>query len=686
MNNKYINKDFPFFLHGGDYNPEQWINTPEIWDEDMRLMKKAHCNAASIGIFSWAALEPEEGKYDFSFLDEIMDKLEKNGCVAILATPSASRPIWLAKKYPEVLRTDANRQQNLYGTRHNHCLTSPVYRRKTAEINERLAMRYGNHPALFMWHISNELNGECHCELCQNAFRAWLKKKYNNDLDYLNYSWWNAFWSHTYTSWDQIESPSPRGEFLSNGLKLNWARFVTDQTADFLRNEIAAVRKYSGKPTTTNFMAGPFQGLDYNKLKNEIDVISWDSYPWWHSPEGNTSVAQRAAFHHDLYRSLKMKPFMLMESTPSVINYMRHNKLKRPGMHKLSSLQAVAHGSDTVQYFQWRKSRGQYEKLHGAVVDHSGRDDTRVFRDVCEVGKTLEKIHPILGSKTESRVAIYYDWENSWGLSFVQQNELSDKKYLDTLLAHHRYFWNNGINIDIIGPGEEYRFSDYTLIIAPMLYMLADGLDQRLSEYVSNGGTLVSTYMTGWTNSDDLCFLGGFPGGSLKELFGIWAEEIDELYSSDENHIRMNGSDGLSGTYTAVDMCEIVHPVTAEALAEYTDDFYTGSPALFKNPFGNGCAYYIASRTKDDFFNEFYGKLSKELNIKSVIDAKLPDGVTAHSRYDENSTYVFIENYNSYPVSLFSNWNFTDMETDKSVSGKIQLPPYGIRILKKTSF
>ena len=650
----------------------------------MQLMKEAHCNAMSIGIFSWSTLEPEEGHFDFSFLDEIMDRLHKNGSVAVLATPSGARPQWLAEKYPEVLRTTPDRQRNLFGFRHNHCLTSPVYRQKVYEINRRLAERYKDHPALFMWHISNELSGDCHCELCQRAFREWLKKRYNNDLDLLNFKWWNTFWSHTYTSWDQIQSPSPRGEFLSNALKLNWARFVTEQTASFVRNEAAPLRELTPDvPVTANFMAGPYQGLDYNKLKNEIDVISWDSYPWWHSPVGNTEIAQKAAFHHDLYRSLKMKPFMLMESTPSVINYMRHNKLKRPNMHKLSSLQAVAHGSDTVQYFQWRKSRGSYEKLHGAVVDHCGHSNTRIFREVTEVGKTLEKLQPVLGSKTESRVAIYYDWENSWGLSFVQQNELSDKEYLETLLTHHGYFWKRGINVDIIGPGDEYDFSKYSLIIAPMVYMMPDALREKFKSYTENGGTLVSTYMTGWVDEDDLCHLGGFPSGDMKEVFGLWAEEIDELYKSEANSIEMTADSGMAGVYSAVDMCEIVHPDTAEVLAVYCNDFYEGCPALLKNRFGDGTAYYIACRTKSDFFDEFYGKITQELGIRPVLRATLPEGATAHSRFDENGDYIFAENYNDYPVTLHSCEYFTDMESGSTVSGDILIDKFGIRILKR---
>jgi len=212
----------PHFLHGGDYNPDQWSATPHVWNEDMRLMKLAACNAMSVGIFSWAALEKEEGAFTFDWLDRIMDMLAENDAFAILATPSGARPAWMSSRYPEVLRVRADRGRNLHGTRHNHCLTSPVYREKTSIISRKLAERYSDHPALLIWHVSNEYGGECHCDLCQAAFRTWLQHKYDDSLDKLNHAWWTSFWSHTFTDWSQIESPSPHGEMLVQGLTLDW--------------------------------------------------------------------------------------------------------------------------------------------------------------------------------------------------------------------------------------------------------------------------------------------------------------------------------------------------------------------------------------------------------------------------------------------------------------------------------
>lgn len=345
---------------------------PEVLEEDIRLFRKAHINCVSLGIFSWAKLEPEEGVYDFGWLDEIIDRLYANGIYTVLATPSGARPQWLAQKYPEVLRVRPDGLRNFYGHRQNHCYTSPLYREKVTQIDTRLAEHYANHPAMILWHISNEFGGECHCELCQAAFREWVQKKYGT-LDKLNHAWWANFWSHTYTDWSQVHSPSPVGETSVHGLDLDWRRFVTHQTIDFMKTEIAAVKAVNPDiPVTTNMMTMYTYELNYFAFRDALDVISWDNYPEWHNPYmGNEEVAKDCAMTHDMMRSLQKKPFLLMECTPNATNWQGVSKLKKPGMHQLSVIEAVAHGADSGQYFQLRQSRGSCEKFHSAVISNT---------------------------------------------------------------------------------------------------------------------------------------------------------------------------------------------------------------------------------------------------------------------------------------------------------------------------
>jgi len=676
-----ISKKFPHFIHGGDYNPDQWLKYPEILEEDIRLMKLSKCNVMTIGVFSWVTLEPEEGKFNFEWLDNIIDKLYKNGIYVLLATPTGARPAWMSFKYPEVLRVSSNLVRNSHGGRHNHCYTSPIYREKTLIINTKLAERYSSHPGVIGWHISNEYGGDCHCPLCQAAFRDWLKNKYKT-LDKLNEAWWTTFWSHTYTDWSQINSPVPNGEEALHGLNLDWKRFVTHQTIDFYKWEIKPIRKVNPNlPITTNFME-MFYGLDYWKFAKEVDIVAWDNYPCWHNEKDDVSLASYISMLHDIARSLKAgKPFMLMESTPSLTNWQDISKLKKPGMHMLSSMQAVAHGSDTVQYFQWRKSRGSSEKFHGAVVDHCGHEHTRVFKDVTEVGNTLSKLDEILGTSVNPDVAIIFDWENWWAIDDAQGPRNCGIKYKETVIEQYKSFWKKGVPVDVINM--DCDFSKYKLVVAPMLYMVRPQVSERLENFVKNGGTLVATYWSGIVNENDLCFLGGFPG-PLRKVLGIWSEEIDALTDEEHNSIIFNNSFEIKGEFETIELCDLIHPETAETLAVYGDDFYKGRAAVTVNKFGEGKAYYIASRTKEDFNDTFYSFLINNLNLKHAINTDLPYGVTAQIRTDGKNSYIFLMNFNNEEKKIQTcDCIYYDLISKEKIDKVVTLAPYGVAILRK---
>ena len=681
MNYGPINPKMTSMLHGGDYNPDQWINYENIWNEDFRLMDLAKVNTMSIGIFSWMALEPEEGKYEFGWMDEIMDRLAAEGKYAVLATPSGARPIWISQKYPEVLRVNADRTKNLHGERHNHCYTSPAYREKTRQMNEQLATRYKDHPALLVWHISNEFGGECHCDLCQAAFRDFLRDKYDHDIEKLNHAWWTSFWAHKYTDFEQIESPSPLGEHSVHGHNLDWKRFVTHQMTDFMVNEMAPLREITPDvPITTNFME-TFEGLNYWEMAKPLDVMSWDSYPVWHKETSDVKTACRVGFYHDVLRSLKGgKPFMLMESTPSTTNWQPVSKLKRPGMHLLSSLQAVAHGSDTVQYFQWRKSRGSCEKFHGAVVDHVGHEHTRVFRDVTSVGEALTKLDKIVGTSVQPQVAVIYDWENRWAINNAHGINNAAKKYTESVLSHYMPFWQAGVSTDVIDMNQS--FDGYKVVIAPMLYMLKPGVAERIEAFVKNGGTFVATYVTGFVDETDLCFLGGFPG-PLKATMGIWDEETDSLQPNDRNYVSVN-IPGLEGKrYEVKDMCDLIHLEGAKALGQYEEDFYAGRPALTVNTFGEGKSYFIAFRNNGEFEMDFYQHLIHDLGLKTILPEMAPEGVSVTTRYDDDHRFVFIMNFNKESVSVkIDQEEGQELLSNSRVAGQVELEPYGVKIIQ----
>lgn len=636
-------------LHGGDYNPEQWLEHPDILEQDIEYLKKSNCNVVSVGIFSWSVLEPEEGRFQFEWLENVIDQLYRNNIYVVLATPSGARPKWLADKYPEVLRVDENRHRNLFGGRHNHCFTSPVYREKVRIINTELAKRFANHPGVVLWHVSNEYGGECHCDYCQEAFRGWLKEKYGT-VEELNRAWYTTFWSHTYNSFEQIESPSPRGENTLHGLKLDWKRFVTAQTVDFAKNEIKVLREFNDKmPVTTNMMYY-FEGLNYFKFKDILDIISWDTYPTWHK-EPEYITARDNGMYHDLMRSVKGESFLQMESTPSYTNWQGVSKLKKPGMHELASLQAIAHGSDSVMYFQWRQSAGATEKFHGAVVDHYGGSDTRTFKDVTDLGNSLKQLQEVCHTKVNAPAAVIYDWENHWAIKDAAGPRNKGMFYKETVAKSYSAFRRLGLNVDVIDM--ECDLKKYRIVAAPMIYMLRGGLEDKIKQFVSEGGIFIATYWSGIVDENDRCHLGGTPHG-LMDVFGLRSQEIDGLYDWETNHADPVSDNLLEikKAYGCNHLCELVKTDGAVPLMVYGEDFYKGLPVFTFNRFGKGEAYYICADMEEAFYEDIYNKIIARNRIKTIIDTVIPNGVEVTTRQSEENAYIFIQNFNRTPVIM----------------------------------
>ncbi len=668
----------PYLLHGADYNPEQWIDFDGVWEADMRLMKLSKCNVMSVGIFSWASYEPSEGEYDLDWMQRVLDMLHDNGVHAILATPSGAKPAWLAQTYPETRRVDAQGLRERHGGRHNHCLTSPVYRQKAALLNAKLAERFGTHPAVVMWHVSNEYGGECFCELCKARFREWLQERYGS-IDALNRAWWSSFWSHRFRRWEEIDSV----DGSMHGMKLDWQRFTTDQHVDFFLAESAPLRRITPQVPLTVNMMGTYPGIDYFKFAPHVDVISWDSYPGWHEHGSDAEVGTYVGFVHDLNRSLKRKPFMLMESTPAQQNWKTICRAKRPGMHLLSSLQAVAHGSDTVQYFQWRKSRGSCEKFHGAVVDHVGHENTRVFRDVTDVGVALTKLERVVGTCAAPEVAVLYDWENRWAIDAASGPRNKDKNYEATVVSHYREFWRRGIAVDVVN--EDADFSGYRVLVAPMLYMLRPGVARRIAEFVRAGGTFVTTYLSGVVDESDLCFLGGVPGQELRQVLGIWVEETDVFFEHQSQALAAaaDNAHGLVGEYSVRHYADVVHLEGARPLATYAKEFYVGGAGVTLNEFGSGRAYYVAARTEERFLSDFYASLATRLGLRRALESELPEGVSIVERRDEEKLFLFVMNFNAESTRVdLGSARFRSLLRGAPAGSTLELGGYGVEVLE----
>jgi beta-galactosidase len=674
-----INDKLPKIWYGGDYNPEQW-DAP-VWAEDERMFKLAGIDVATINVFSWALIQPSEDTYDFSSLDELMDRLYKNGTYVCLATGTGAHPAWMAHRYPEVTRVDVQGRKRKFGGRHNSNPNSPIYRKYSTLLASKLAERYKDHPGLVAWHISNEYGGYDYSEQSAAAFRVWLKNRYGS-LDALNKAWNTRFWGHTFYDWEEIVVPNELSEEWNGnrtnfqGISLDYRRFMSHSLLECYKLEYDAIKEHSTNvPITTNLM-GFYPELDYFEWAKYLDVVSWDNYPSLDTPVSFTGMT------HDLMRGLKNgQPFMLMEQTPSQQNWQPYNSLKRPGVMRLWSYQAVARGADTVMFFQLRRSIGACEKYHGAVIEHVGHEHTRVFRECAELGRELELLgDQLLDARSEAQIGIVYDWENRWALDLSSGPSVA----LDYVNEVHKYYdalYQQNIEADMIGVEE--NLSKYKVVIAPVMYMVKPGFAERVEAFVQAGGTFITTYFSGIVNENDLVTVGGYPG-ELRKVLGIWAEEIDALLPGMSNQIVMGKEWGaLSGSYTCDLLCDLIHAEGAEVLAEYGSDFYKGMPALTVNSFGEGKAYYVATSPKADFLQAFLANVCADNNIKPLVTA--PEGIESVQRVKGDDTYLFLLNHTEGELTAeIGAAERTDLLTGTKVSGTAVVPGRGVLILKGT--
>ena len=628
-----MNTKFQRILYGGDYNPNQWPR--DIWQEDMRIFKDAHINTATINVFSWAKIQPSEHEYYFDELDEIVDMLSKENYDIVFATSTAALPAWMVRKYPEVMNTDYEGRQHKFGGRHNACSNSPVFRNFARKMAYKLAERYADNPHVTCWHVSNEYGNECFCENCQKAFRVWLKDKYKT-IEALNRAWNMEFWGHTLYDWEDVVLPNALSEGIGRertafaGISIDYRRFNSDSLLECFKMERDAIRSVKKDAFITTNLMGTFKGLDYFKWAKEMDIVSWDNYPAYDTPWSSIAMT------HDLMRGLKDEPFILMEQTPSQQNWQDYNSLKRPGQMRAQSYQTLAHGADTIQFFQLRRSVGGCEKFHGAVIAHAGTENTRVFREVAQLGAELEQLGDrTLGSANEAEVGLIFDWDNYWALEYTSGPSV-DLKYVDQIHRYYQYFYNKNIAVDMIPFDAD--FSKYKIVVAPVLYMVKDGMKEALESYVKNGGILITTFMSGIVGASDNVYLGGYPG-PLRDLAGVWVEEIDALAPEQKNEVVFtDGNTAECGL-----LCDLMHLEKAQALASYTRDFYAGMPAAAKNPYGNGSTYYIATQMEEAGLAKILDQAVNEAGVTSAIPEETKLEVV--TRISDHTRFYFVMNF-----------------------------------------
>ncbi|MCS7479226.1 beta-galactosidase [Umezawaea endophytica] len=665
--------------YGGDYNPEQWPE--EVWDRDYEAFELAGIDTLTVGVFAWAHLQPAEDRYDFDVLDAVVERAAAEGRRIVLATPTGAMPPWLAHAYPNACRVDFEGRRHVYGQRHNACPSDPDFRRLSVALAGRLARRYGDNPAVVAWHVGNEYGGACWCPACGAAFHDWLRKRYGG-LDRLNHAWNTTFWSHTFTDWEQVPPPNALSEHWRGpnhtafqGITLDYRRFMSDALLGGFVAEKAAIREHvADTPVTTNFM-GLYQPVDYHRWAPHLDFASWDNYP----PEDPSPVrtAARMALAHGLIRGLKGgKPFWVMEQTPSTTASRDVNAVKRPGVLRLWSWQSVAHGADAVLYFQMRHSRGACEKYHGAVLDHAGRTDTRVFREVAALGAEFTRVgDAVLGARTPARVALLVDWDSWWAVE-MSDGPNRNVRYVDVLAAYHRALWQANVPLDVVPVTAD--LGGYDVVVAPVLHMVKDDLAERVWDLVDRGGSFLATALSGRVDEDDNAFLADVPG-PFAGLFGLRVDETDAQRPDVVNPVALGEVE-----HDARHVFEVIVPEpSTEVLGTYGADFYAGTPAVTRAARGRGSAWYVGTLLDDPGVAAVVRSVLDEHGLAGPL-ADVPDVEVAERVTAEGARHLFLLNHGGSQVTVPCPADGVDLlrGTAHAAGDDLELAPAAVVLLR----
>ncbi|WP_210576741.1 beta-galactosidase [Streptomyces sp. GESEQ-4] len=660
--------NLPGIAYGGDYNPEQWPE--EVWAEDVRLMREAGVTMVSVGIFSWALLEPSEGAYDFSRMDKILDLLHENGIAADLATPTAAPPAWFFRKHPQALPVDKDGRRLSYGSRQTFCPSSPAYREAALRIAGALGERYADHPAVVMWHVHNEYgchNAECYCDESAAAFRVWLRAKYD-DLAALNHAWGTTFWSQWYYDWDEIIPPRPTGAVPNPTHQLDWRRFCSDALLSLYKAERDVLREAApALPATTNFMVMyNFDALDYWRWAPELDVVSNDHYLGSTDPESEIDIALSG----DLMRSLAGGPWLLMEHSTGAVNWQPVNRAKNAGELRRNALAHVAHGADGIAYFQWRAAKAGAEQWHSAMLPHAGTD-SQIWRDVVRLGADLKALAEVRGSTGTAEVAVVWDWDARWALELPSQpSEMV--RYLDLVRSWYEPLWRSGIAVDFVRPDAD--LSSYRLVLAPSLYLIDDAGTANLTGFAERGGTLAVGFHSGMVDENCHVRLGGYPG-AFREALGIRTDELFPLLPGEKV--------ALGGDATATLWSERVRLEGAEAVESYTDGPLAGLPAVTRNSHGAGTTWYVSTRPDPDTLAALLHRIRTEAGVRPVLDA-VPEGIEAVLRRGTDADYLFLIDHGGKGAEVQVASDATELLTGKPVtSGTVEVPPGEIAVVRQ---
>lgn len=630
-------KKYDYIHFGVDYYPEHWPR--ERWDLDADLMQKMGVQVVRMAEFSWHKMEPSEGTFDFKWLDEIIEIMDSHGIKTVLGTPTAAPPAWLANKYPEILPVDRMGIVHGFGGRHHDCQSNKVYREKVRIIVTEMAKHYCNNPGVIGWQPDNELGNShddlCTCDSCRKAFQIWLEKKYSN-VDRLNEAWGTAFWSQEYNSFSEVFAPRITVAGENPSQMLDWRCFHSDLIIDFFKWQADIIRKFCPDHFITHNYMGFADTVDYYGLSELVDWASHDQYPSGFWNQDGMCPPHVLAAQLDGIRSYKKKPFWIMEQQAGITGWGEMGRLPEPGQISMWSLQSIAHGADAIVYFRWRTCAMGTEQYWHGILPHSGIPG----RTYAELTDMVNKMRPVMeeikGSMPANKAAIVFSFRQNYALRTQKQSRYLE--YIDQIYKYYKAFYDSNVSVDFVSDDDD--ISEYSLVVAPLQYLMTPELENKYIQYVENGGTLLLTMRTGVKNADNICMTDMPLPGKLATITGCTISEYDALYGA-----KINVKTDVPGKYEATVWADLLDCAEdTEVLAVYDDDiFYKGVPVITKHPYGEGFCFYVGTEPDENLMKYVIGKAVR--TAKADVSHNADSGIEITSRVGNGHEYTFIINH-----------------------------------------